>query len=87
MTKDCTKPMLDKSKRKCFGCGEEGHEAGNCPHKDKKKKGGFRGNDRKGPRRGGGRNGSAHVLDQGGGTYWAMVVRPKGSDAFERVGQ
>ena len=38
MTKDCTKPMLDKSKRKCFGCGEEDHEARNCPHDDKKQK-------------------------------------------------
>ena len=50
MTKDCTKPMLDKSKRKWFGCSEEGHEARNSPHDNKKKKGGFRGNDRRGPR-------------------------------------
>ena len=68
--------QLDKSKRTCFECGEEGHEARFCPKKKKKQ---LRNN--KGNKRG------SNVVEQGDGTYWAMMVRAKDADGFERVGQ
>ena len=74
-TPGCDKPMLDKSKRKCFDCGKEGHEARFCPKKKNKN------TNNKGNRRG------ANVVEPGDGTYWAMMVRAKDDDGFERVGQ
>ena len=70
-TRHCTKPMLEMSKRKCFECGKEGHEARKCPEK-KKNNGGDRGG-----RGGGGRGRGAHVVEQGGAAHWVMMVRPK----------
>ena len=68
--------MLDRSERVCFDCGEKGHESRFCPKKKKKfanKKGGNK--------RG------ANVVEQGDGTHWVMMVRPKDNEGFERVGQ
>ena len=80
-TRECPKPMLEISKRKCFECGKEGHEARNCPEKKKKSGEG------RGGRGGDGRGRGAHVVEQGDGTQWVMMVRPKDSEGYERVGQ
>ena len=32
-TQECTKPKVEIGDRKCFGCGEKGHAARNCPKK------------------------------------------------------
>ena len=64
-------------KRKCFNCDGEGHEAKNCPHPKADARGGPKAGARKG----------AHVVERGDGTYWAMVVRSKDEEGFQRVGQ